>query len=163
MLRAPSTVLFLSWAVLLSLLLASVSAEDEDLLTERAPPLNLQTPHQRMYVPFMHPIQQRTFEFMPHTVDVCRLARMGRIQGSLQVAVADLETKKQDMRKKVARAEELKRAKARLAEKAKTEKREVLQAQLAEAREPCYPSGCPQMPLEPARLNSSHGLSQCSL
>ena len=80
MLRAPSTVLFLSWAVLLSLLLASVSAEDEDLLTERAPPLNLQTPHQRMYVPFMHPIQQRTFEFMPHTVDVCRLV-YGDVEG----------------------------------------------------------------------------------
>ena len=59
---------------------------------------------------------------------------MARIQASLRVATADLEAKQQDMRTKVARAVDLKRQKARLSEKAKTEKREVMLAKLAERK-----------------------------
>jgi len=61
---------------------------------------------------------------------------MTKTQHELQVAVADLSSKEQMMRDKVAASADARRARLKVAEKVKAGKREILMAQLAEVSDP---------------------------
>jgi len=83
------------------------------------------------------------------------MARMTKTQHELQVAVADLSSKEQMMRDKVAASADARRARLKVAEKVKAGKREILMAQLAEVSDP-LPSYFATFMIQPSILHQHH-------